>query len=526
MMVLSMIKIVKFTINHLWKQSYARMYEGYINDHELDQTNNLQQSKWMRILESKMPKLALLRAIGIWNLILFSTNYMVAASLYQTPIEIEVDETARKAYLPKYNRWRRIRDRFKAVTTLISTKIDELSRNTAPIRRSTQSYRHGNFHRRRKSKSIAAMAAVLMVASAQSRQVVHQSAQFDTDSKPIGIDNRCSACISHDIKDFIGPLKESDRTIKGFGGIRHTSQIMVGTIKWKWSDDQGKVHKHIIPNSYYVPKGNCRLLSPQHWAKEKRGKSKITTGEFTNSQHSILQWGEGGKYKRTVPLCPSTNVATLYMAPGYRNYDIYCKEAKLIPTEEDANPHTLSSQDAEEGKTCKIAFNPLSHRVEWTSSSNDDKPREFDLNGPSSSKATKQHSDTLNMSFEARDMLKLHYKLGHMPFAKMREMARQGHIPKQFAKCDVPLCSACIYAKQTRKPWRNKPLKQREVDDHQLEPGEVVSVDQMVSPTPGLIAQMTGILTNKRYRYATVYVDQATRLGYVYLQKSADARNN
>ena len=54
-------------------------------------------------------------------------------------------------------------------------------------------------------------------------------------------------------------------------------------------------------------------------------------------------------------------------------------------------------------------------------------------------------------------------------------------------------------------------------------PGQLVSVDQMVSPAPGFIAQMTGKLTTKRYRYATVYVDQASRYGYVYLQKSPDA---
>jgi hypothetical protein len=28
---------------------------------------------------------------------------------------------------------------------------------------------------------------------------------FDTDSKPIGIDNRCTACISHDLNDFESP---------------------------------------------------------------------------------------------------------------------------------------------------------------------------------------------------------------------------------------------------------------------------------------------------------------------------------
>ena len=43
----------------------------------------------------------------------------------------------------------------------------------------------------------------------------------------------------------------------------------------------------------------------------------------------------------------------------------------------------------------------------------------------------------------------------------------------------------------------------------------------MVSPTPGLIAQMTGKLTTKRYKYATVFVDHFYRLSYVYLQKTA-----
>jgi hypothetical protein len=49
-----------------------------------------------------------------------------------------------------------------------------------------------------------------------------------------------------------------------------------------------------------------------------------------------------------------------------------------------------------------------------------------------------------------------------------------------------------------------------------------VSVDQLKSPTPGLIAQTTGILTTKRYAYASVFVDHSTRLGYVHLQKTQD----
>jgi hypothetical protein len=56
-------------------------------------------------------------------------------------------------------------------------------------------------------------------------------------------------------------------------------------------------------------------------------------------------------------------------------------------------------------------------------------------------------------------------------------------------------------------------------------PGEMVSVNQLVSPSAGFIAQMTGKLTTSHYtKYTTVYVDNASRLvGYIYLQKSADA---
>ena len=53
-------------------------------------------------------------------------------------------------------------------------------------------------------------------------------------------------------------------------------------------------------------------------------------------------------------------------------------------------------------------------------------------------------------------------------------------------------------------------------------PGERVSIDQLVSPNPGLIAQITGRLTIKIYKYATIFVDQA-KLGYVYLPKTVTA---
>ena len=50
-----------------------------------------------------------------------------------------------------------------------------------------------------------------------------------------------------------------------------------------------------------------------------------------------------------------------------------------------------------------------------------------------------------------------------------------------------------------------------------------MSVDQITLPTPGFIVQMVGRLTSKRYTCATIFADNATSFGYVWLQTSLSA---
>ena len=49
-----------------------------------------------------------------------------------------------------------------------------------------------------------------------------------------------------------------------------------------------------------------------------------------------------------------------------------------------------------------------------------------------------------------------------------------------------------------------------------------MSVDQLESSTPGLIGQLRGWITHKRYKVATVFVDHHSGLTFVYLQQSTD----
>ena len=140
----------------------------------------------------------------------------------------------------------------------------------------------------RKTLRHVATAAFVAVAMAAEGSPIHENrVTFDTDSSPIGVDNRCTGCISHCIEDFEGPLRDSNRAIKGFGGSR-TTNIKLGTIVWKWDDDTGQTYKFTIPNSFYVPAGNVRLLSPQHWAQAQ--KDPQGTGSETVGNKVTLFW--------------------------------------------------------------------------------------------------------------------------------------------------------------------------------------------------------------------------------------------
>ena len=135
--------------------------------------------------------------------------------------------------------------------------------------------------------------------------------RWHTANESIGIDNRCSATISHKIEDFIGQMRSSKRVISGYGGTK-TAGLKKGTILWKWNDDTGKTHHFKITDSYYSPEGGMRLLSPQHWAKCLRKQTGKVASQLTTEDSITLSW-ENGEHKRTVKLDDHTNVASLQM---------------------------------------------------------------------------------------------------------------------------------------------------------------------------------------------------------------------
>ena len=70
----------------------------------------------------------------------------------------------------------------------------------------------------------------------------------------------------------------------------------------------------------------------------------------------------------------------------------------------------------------------------------------------------------------------------------------------------------------TKSPWRVKGDNKKNTKIA-TRPDQIISVDQLESNTPGLIAQLKGKLTQQRYKYTTVFVDQFSGYTFVYLQR-------
>jgi hypothetical protein len=90
-----------------------------------------------------------------------------------------------------------------------------------------------------KAGSITAMAVMIAMESCGEKRT--NTANFNTDAATIGVDNRCTACISDKREHFVGELIPGQKVIKGFHGCK-TTEVMSGTIQWKWLDTNGLEH--------------------------------------------------------------------------------------------------------------------------------------------------------------------------------------------------------------------------------------------------------------------------------------------
>ncbi len=211
----------------------------------------------------------------------------------------------------------------------------------------------------------------------------------------------------------------------------------------------------------------------------------------------------------TIPHDTRTNLPMWRTAPGFNS------AAAFICTEVGkAFPATLIEDDEDDPQDA-----PPAHDDDTVQALNGSRTAPFPFTvTPNAQPFVPLVEDPL-LPEDQQDYLRWHYKLGHMAFPRLKVLAERGLIPRKLKDCKEPKCPACLYGKQTKRPWRTK-AKPSSLSKLATAPGQRVHVDQLKSPTPGLVAQVKGYLTKQRYRVATVFVDEFSDLTYVHVTAS------
>jgi hypothetical protein len=155
--------------------------------------------------------------------------------------------------------------------------------------------------------------------------------RYDSDSFQIAIDNCATSCFTNSMDDFVGTPTKTTTKVTGIGKAISTHE---GTVRWLIVDDDGSRHELLIPGTRFQQQLPFRLLSPQHVAQVYKD-PKTTC--LTLMDKVIFQWG-GGKWKRTLPLHRSSNVAMMWSAPSNHKFYAYpanFSESHIIPDDEE-----------------------------------------------------------------------------------------------------------------------------------------------------------------------------------------------
>ena len=347
-------------------------------------------------------------------------------------------------------------------------------------------------------------------------QTTNLSPPFDSDSFLIAIDNCASSCFTNNRNDYI-THRSTNTIVRGVGNQKLTT---IGTVKWQLQDDRGRKHTFIIPNVYHAPQLPWRLLSPQHLAQTRNDNEG--TGCLTLGDRLELFW-DHRKYRKTLPLSEN-NIGLTYSAPNPHKF--YAFAATIPPLE---SPHIIPFDPDELDSPEMLASKgePISKEeaepIENDEAAENDKAAAEPIDFADSTQALPK-SLPENLTAKQWELMKLHYRLGHISMHRLRAMAKQGLINKSLADIPPPMCAACQFGKATKKPWRTKTTPHSTSKLKPITaPGHCISVDQLESPNPGFIGQIKGRLTTQRYRVATIFVDHFSRFGYVHLQTSTSS---
>ena len=426
--------------------------------------------------------------------------------------------------------------------------------------------------RRKKKKTLHVHSTVLNLDD----KIQAETVSFDTDSTHIVCDNSANVHICNDKSMFIGNMRTTDQHYVATIAGQKSAAAAMGTVRWKWKDDDGKVHSYDIHDVLYFPTSPVNILSITGFADQL--KDDEGTGIDTKRLKSRLYWDQG-RFERTI-YHSASNLPELRINEGFSISALYskavsfkvnltkkhchCHASTLIPDEDErTNMVDIDSSIFHVGETllytnaghttyikveeiflddesvlrfrCRTVSDeeivttkeslraPDSPDVGWIPSN---VPEMKQASSEFSDKDIAELSNPVQLSPLQEEFLALHERLWHLPFSVMFRMMKLGFLPSKFKKLGnkAPPCVSCLFGQAHKRPWRFKKTKHGDAStlrgDKITKPGETIGVDQLISAQPGLVPQEKGMMTRARIWAATVFVDYVT--GYIHVGLMTD----
>ncbi len=232
------------------------------------------------------------------------------------------------------------------------------------------------------------------------------------------------------------------------------------------------------------------LLSPQHWAQEAGDNYPLPQGTRmeNDDKQCVLVWGQG-KYKKSIPFHATSNVPIMYSASSSLAYCAYATTFEALKASFFRREHVLqfpglcqrddlAEQEfvAEENINLKkgksASEGAIDHNDETIKTSNKSSPAEGGAEEESDT-STRMNALTFNptppleedkefylsAADDQAELMRWHYRLGHLSFPKLKLLAKNSEIPRRLAKIPPLKCAGCLIGAMTKLPWRDQKVE-------------------------------------------------------------------
>ena len=293
-------------------------------------------------------------------------------------------------------------------------------------------------------------------------------------------DSGASVCITPCKDDFIDYTTDVDlKTVKTMGGASSTIKGQ-GTVLWSVHDERGML-RHLKLKAYHIPSSTTRLLSTSSLLNTYKGET-ITVDARTLTLSGLE--GDESRTKVIVHNHPNTRLPTI---AAYRYNDV-------------------------------VELNPALINIVST-----------------------VNSENHNLVESEKELLRWHYRLGHLSFKKIQHLMRTGVLSNTESGRSLhtaaskivhpPKCAACLFGKQVLRSSKAKTttvVRDRAgiLKESNILPGAEVSVDHFISSVKGrLFSGYNKGSDDSRYVGGCIFVDHSSSYIHIEFQSSLSSHD-